>query len=49
VADELNGRRVNIDEALEAAMRAVIRDPAARSVWLMQLRAVGEERSAGAE
>ncbi|AZI43985.1 hypothetical protein EHF33_13735 [Deinococcus psychrotolerans] len=44
VADELNVRRVNIDEALEAAMRAVIRDPAARSAWIQQLRAVREER-----
>lgn len=44
VADELSVRRVNIDEALEAAMRAVIRDPAARSAWLTQLRAVREER-----
>lgn len=49
VADELSVRRVNIDEALEAAMRAVIRDPAARSAWLTQLQAVREERSADAE
>jgi len=44
VADELGVRRINIDEALEAAMRAVMREPGARAAWLQQLQAVREER-----
>ncbi len=43
-ADELRVSRINVDEALEAAMRLVLRDETARTEWYGQLREVRRER-----
>ncbi len=43
-ADELRVGRVNVDEGLEAAIRAVLRDDAARERWYGELREVRRER-----
>lgn len=45
VADGLGWRRVNVDEALEAAMRVVLRDAAAHDRWIEELQQVRRERS----
>lgn len=47
VADELRVRRVNLDEALEAALRAVMQDPEARKAWVAELQAVRREKREG--
>ena len=43
-ADELHLSKINVDEALEAAMRVVLRDQGATSLWYAQLREVRRER-----
>ncbi len=43
-ADELNFSKINVDEALEAAMRVVLRDEGATQLWYGQLREVRRER-----
>lgn len=43
-ADELRFSRINVDEALEAAVRVVLRDPQATALWYAQLREVRKER-----
>jgi hypothetical protein len=43
-AEELRVSRLNVDEALEAAMRVVLRDPQATQLWYDQLREVRRER-----
>jgi hypothetical protein len=43
-AEELRVNRLNVDEALEAAMRVVLRDPQAIQLWYDQLREVRRER-----
>lgn len=43
-ADELGVRRVNLDEALEAAVRVVLRDPAVHVRWLDEIQAVRRDR-----
>lgn len=45
VADELGWRRVNVDEALEAAIRVVLREPGAHERWVQELQQVRRERS----
>ncbi|MGY2894001.1 hypothetical protein [Deinococcus sp. UYEF24] len=46
-ADELKVSKINIDEALEAAMRVVLREGAATQLWYAQLREVRRERREG--
>ncbi len=46
-ADELRVSRINVDEALEAAMRVVLRDTQATQLWYAQLREVRRERREG--
>lgn len=46
-ADELRVGRVNVDEGLEAAIRAVLHDDAARERWYGELREVRRERREG--
>ena len=43
-ADELKVSKINIDEALEAAIRVVLREGAATQLWYTQLREVRRER-----
>jgi len=43
-ADELHLNKINVDEALEAAMRVVLRDQGATALWYAQLREVRRER-----
>jgi hypothetical protein len=43
-ADELKVSKINIDEALEAAVRVVLRNEAATRLWYAQLREVRRER-----
>lgn len=43
-ADALNVRRVNLDEALEAAVRVVLRDPQVNRRWLSEIQSVRRER-----
>ena len=43
-ADELGVRRVNLDEALEAAVRVVLRDAEVHSRWLQEIAQVRRER-----
>ena len=43
-ADELRVSRINVDEALEAAMRVVLRDTQATQLWYAQLKEVRRER-----
>ncbi|SMB85156.1 hypothetical protein [Deinococcus hopiensis] len=43
-ADEMNVRRVNVDEALEAAVRVALRHPEAHGLWLQEILAVRRER-----
>ncbi|THF84295.1 hypothetical protein E7T09_19960 [Deinococcus sp. KSM4-11] len=43
-ADELGVRRVNLDEALEAAVRVALRDPQVHQRWLEEIQAVRRER-----
>ncbi|PNY79508.1 hypothetical protein [Deinococcus koreensis] len=45
VADDLGWRRVNVDEALEAAIRVVLREPGAHERWVQELQQVRRERS----
>lgn len=46
-ADELRVSRINVDEALEAAMRVVLRDDQATALWYAQLKEVRRERREG--
>ena len=46
-ADELRVSRINVDEALEAAMRVVLRDTQATQLWYTQLKEVRRERREG--
>ena len=46
-ADELRFSRINVDEALEAAMKVVLRDPQATALWYAQLKEVRKERREG--
>ncbi len=46
-ADELKVGKVNVDEGLEAAIRVVLRDPAATQEWYAQLREVRREKREG--
>ena len=46
-SEELRVSRVNVDEALEAAMRLVLRDPEVTARWHAQLRDVRRERREG--
>ncbi|MFC4454168.1 hypothetical protein [Deinococcus sonorensis] len=46
-ADQLKLTRINVDEALEAAMRVVLRDQDSQERWLEELRAVRRERRSG--
>ncbi|WP_407542292.1 hypothetical protein Q0M94_18725 (plasmid) [Deinococcus radiomollis] len=46
-ADELKVSKINIDEALEAAIRVVLREGAATQLWYAQLREVRRERREG--
>lgn len=46
-ADELHVRRVNVDEALEAAVRVVLRDPQVHRRWLQEIQTVRRERREG--
>lgn len=46
-ADELQVRRVNLDEALEAAVRLILRDPEVHGRWLAEVRGVRRERREG--
>ena len=46
-ADELKVSKINIDEALEAAIRVVLREGAATQFWYAQLREVRRERREG--
>ncbi|WP_407572061.1 hypothetical protein [Deinococcus altitudinis] len=46
-ADELKVSKINIDEALEAAMRVVLREGTATQLWYAQLREVRRERREG--
>ena len=43
-ADELRVSRINVDEALEAAMRVVLRDTQTTQLWYAQLKEVRRER-----
>lgn len=43
-ADELKVSKINIDEALEAAVRVVLREEGATRLWYAQLREVRRER-----
>ena len=43
-ADELRVSRINVDEALEAAMRVVLRDTQATQLWYAQLKEVRRGR-----
>ncbi len=43
-ADELRVSRINVDEALEAAMRVVLRDKQVTQLWYAQLKEVRRER-----
>lgn len=43
-ADELKVSKINIDEALEAAIRVVLREGVATQLWYAQLREVRRER-----
>lgn len=45
VADGLGWRRVNVDEALEAAIRVVLREAGAHERWVQELQQVRRERS----
>lgn len=46
-ADELRFSRINVDEALEAAVKVVLRDPQATALWYAQLKEVRKERREG--
>ena len=46
-ADELRVSRINVDEALEAAMRVVLRDTQATQLWYAQLKEVRRGRREG--
>lgn len=46
-ADELQVRRVQLDEALEAAVRTVLRDAKVRQQWLAEIQQVRRERREG--
>ena len=46
-ADELKVSKINIDEALEAAVRVVLREGEATQLWYAQLREVRRERREG--
>ena len=46
-ADELKVSKINIDEALEAAIRLVLREASATQLWYAQLREVRRERREG--
>lgn len=46
-ADELRFSRINVDEALEAAVKVVLREPQATALWYAQLREVRKERREG--
>ena len=43
-ADELGVRRVNLDEALEAAVRVVLRDVQVQTRWTQEIAQVRRER-----